>query len=228
SVLVSGEPVWPRPAFRNGLPSGMNQLSRFVSLHPYFKVPPDKMPYLKAILPEFVAKTRNETGNLFYEFTINGDEVFCREGYVNAEALLAHLENVGAMLAQALTMADLIRIEVHGPAAQLAKLKEPLAHLKPAWFELHADRGDEQAENARSDAQTNIAQQSSQEFSRKQKHQREQGNTYGHRHQARSQFCAFSFPGFASVKDQVRDDARSDQKGHGERNNDLAISRLGF
>jgi quinol monooxygenase YgiN len=114
----------------------MNQLSRFVSLHPYFKVPSDKMPYLKAILPEFAAKTRNETGNLFYEFTINGDEVFCREGYVNAEALLAHLENVGAMLEQALAMADLIRIEVHGPAAELAKLKEPLAHLKPAWFEL--------------------------------------------------------------------------------------------
>src|SRR5678815_5577526 len=117
---------------------GMNQLSRFVSLHPYFKVPSDKMPYLKAILPEFAAKTRNETGNLFYEFTINGDEVFCREGYVNAEALLEHLENVGAMLEQALAMADLIRIEVHGPAAELAKLKEPLAHLKPAWFELHS------------------------------------------------------------------------------------------
>ena len=116
----------------------MNQLSRFVSLHPYFKVPSDKMSYLKAILPEFAAKTRNETGNLFYEFTINGDEVFCREGYVNAEALLAHLENVGAMLAQALAMADLIRIEVHGPAAELAKLKEALAHLKPAWFELHS------------------------------------------------------------------------------------------
>ena len=82
----------------------MNRLSGFVSLHPYFKVPPDKMPHLKAILPEFAAKTRNETGNLFYEFTINGDEVFCREAYVNAEALLAHLDNVSAMLAQALTM----------------------------------------------------------------------------------------------------------------------------
>ena len=109
----------------------MNQLSGFVSLHPYFKVPPDKMPHLKAILPEFAAKTRNETGNLFYEFTINGDEVFCREGYVNAEALLAHLDNVSAMLAQALTMAELVRIEVHGPAAELDKLKEPLAELKP-------------------------------------------------------------------------------------------------
>ena len=116
----------------------MNQLSRFVSLHPYFKVPSDKMPYLKAILPEFAAKTQNETGNFFYEFTINGDEVFCREGYVNAEALLAHLDNVSAMLAQALTMAELVRIEVHGPAAELARLKEPLADLKPAWFELHS------------------------------------------------------------------------------------------
>ena len=126
--------VWSRSASRKGLRLGMNRLSGFVSLHPYFKVPPDKMPHLKAILPEFAAKTRNETGNLFYEFTINGDEVFCREAYVNAEALLAHLDNVSAMLAQALTMAELVRIEVHGPAAELDKLKEPLAELNPAWF----------------------------------------------------------------------------------------------
>jgi quinol monooxygenase YgiN len=114
----------------------MNRLSGFVTLHPYFKVPPDKLELLKGILPEFVAKTRNEAQNLFYEFTINGDEVFCREGYVNAEGLLAHLENVGAMLAEAMKMADLIRVEVHGPAAELEKLKGPLAHLNPVWFTL--------------------------------------------------------------------------------------------
>lgn len=113
---------------------GMERLAGFVSLHPYFKAPPDKLPFLKAILPEFAAKTRDETGNLFYEFTINGDEVFCREGYVNAEALLEHLDNVREMLAAALKMAELIRLEVHGPAVQLQKLKEPLAHLHPAWF----------------------------------------------------------------------------------------------
>lgn len=115
----------------------MNRLSGFVSLHPYFKVPPDKLDALKGILPEFHAKTRNETGNLFYEFTVNGDEVFCREGYVNAEALLAHLENVGAMLAQAQQMATLIRLEIHGPAWELDKLRDPLAHLNPVWFILH-------------------------------------------------------------------------------------------
>src|SRR5436189_6204023 len=116
----------------------MSKLSKFVSLHPYFKVHPGKLEDFKKRFPVFVELTKKEPKNLFYEFTINGDEVFCREGYVNAEALLAHLENVGAMLAQALAMADLVRIEVHGPAAELAKLKEPLAHLKPAWFELHS------------------------------------------------------------------------------------------
>src|SRR5437763_1138678 len=101
----------------------MNRVSGFVSLHPYFKVPPEKLQMLKDVLPEFVAKTQN----LFYEFSINGDEVFCREGYVNAEALLLHLGNVAAM-----KLAELIRIEVHGPAAELEKLKGPLAHLNPA------------------------------------------------------------------------------------------------
>ena len=55
-----------------------NRLSGFVTLHPDFKVPPDKMGFLKAILPEFPEDARRD-GQLFHEFTINGDEVFCRE-----------------------------------------------------------------------------------------------------------------------------------------------------
>ena len=112
--------------------------SNFVSLHPYFKVHPGKLKALKASLPAFVEKTKTEKENLFYGFSINGDEIFCREGYVGAEALLAHLDNVGALLAEALKIADLIRIEVHGPAEELDKLKGPLAHLKPAWFAIEA------------------------------------------------------------------------------------------
>ncbi len=115
----------------------MDRLSGFVSLHPYFKVPPEKLDALKGILPEFSAKTLDETGNLFYEFSVNGNEVFCREGYVNAEALLAHLENVNGMLEAAMGLAELIRIEVHGPATQLEKLRGPLAHLNPVWYTLH-------------------------------------------------------------------------------------------
>lgn len=112
----------------------MKALSGFVSLHPYFKVHPGKLDAFKAGFPAFVEKTAKEEKNLFYEFTVNGDEVFCREGYADADGLLGHLENVGALLAEALKIADLIRLEVHGPAAEVEKLKGPMAHLNPAWF----------------------------------------------------------------------------------------------
>jgi quinol monooxygenase YgiN len=112
----------------------MSSISNFVTLHPYFKVHPGKLEAFKAGFPAFVEKTAKEDKNLFYEFTVNGDEVFCREGYADAEGLLAHLENVGALLAEALKIADLIRLEVHGPVSELEKLREPLAHLNPEWF----------------------------------------------------------------------------------------------
>jgi quinol monooxygenase YgiN len=112
----------------------MNQISDFVSLHPYFKVHPGKLDVFKAGLPAFMEKTKTETKNLFYDFTINGDEVFCREGYVDAEGLLTHLANVDSMLKEALKIADLVRLEVHGPGRELDKLKGPLAALSPSWF----------------------------------------------------------------------------------------------
>jgi quinol monooxygenase YgiN len=112
----------------------MKTLSSFVSLHPYFKVHPGKLEAFKAGFPTFVEKTASEEKNLFYEFTVNGDEVFCREAYTDAEGLLTHLDNVGALLAEALKIAELTRLEVHGTASELEKLKAPLAHLKPEWF----------------------------------------------------------------------------------------------
>ena len=113
----------------------MSLPEKFVSLHPYFKVHSGKLADAKALLPSFVEKTKTEERMLFYGFTINGDEVFCREAYDSAEGVLAHLSNVGDLLAAMLKIADLTRVEIHGPAAELEKLRSPLANLKPAWFE---------------------------------------------------------------------------------------------
>ncbi len=110
----------------------MNHPRNLVSIHPYFKVHAGKLEAFKALLPEFINKTAKEKRNFFYEFTANGDEVFCREAYDGAEGLLAHLDNVKAELEQALSLAALTRLEVHGPAAELDKLRGPLAALKPA------------------------------------------------------------------------------------------------
>lgn len=110
------------------------RLSGFVSLHPYFKVHAGKLEAFKAALPQFVAKSAAEEKCLFYGFTVNGDEVFCREAYADADGLLFHLENVFELLSNALLIAEVVRFEVHGPGAELEKLRGALSHLNPTWF----------------------------------------------------------------------------------------------
>jgi quinol monooxygenase YgiN len=105
-----------------------------VSLHPYFKVNPGQLETAKALLHEFVDKTSAEEKALYYEFTLNGDEVFCREAYTDADGVLTHLTNVGPQLDQMLTLSTLARLEVHGPEEELAKLRGPLASMPAAWF----------------------------------------------------------------------------------------------
>ena len=81
-------------------------------------------------------KTSDESGCLYYGFSRDGDEVHCREAYIDADGLLAHLENVGALIGEALEISELARLEVHGPAEELQKLRQPLSELKPQFFTL--------------------------------------------------------------------------------------------
>ncbi len=107
-----------------------------VTLVPYFKVHDGKLDAFKDGCAAFIEATAKEAGCVHYAFSFNGDEAHCREGYDDAAAVLAHLENVGAMLQEALQIADITRLEVHGPASELDKLREPLSNLSPAYFEL--------------------------------------------------------------------------------------------
>jgi len=103
---------------------------------PYFRIKDGKAEEFRRLGGEMVAKTKEEPKCLYYGFTFDGDEAHCREGYADAEGLLAHLENVGALLGEALKIADIIRLEVHGPEQELVKLRAPLAGLNPRFFRL--------------------------------------------------------------------------------------------
>ena len=104
------------------------------TIAPYFKVSSGNLETFKKFCEQFVEKTKGESKCLYYGFSFDGDEAHCREGYADAEGLLAHLQNIGALLEEALKISTLTRLEVHGPAEELAKLREPLAHLKPQFF----------------------------------------------------------------------------------------------
>lgn len=106
------------------------------SIAPYFEVPEHNMSKFRALTEQFIDKTRSEPGCLYYGFAFNGNSAHCREGYAGAEALLAHLDNVGDLLAQAQEIASLNRLEIHGPETELAKLREPLSALDVSFFVL--------------------------------------------------------------------------------------------
>ena len=75
-------------------------------------------------------------GQGFKVVCFDGDQAHCREGYEDAEGVLTHLDNVGPLLEQALKIADLSRLEIHGPEGELSKLREPLGQLHPQFFVL--------------------------------------------------------------------------------------------
>ena len=107
-----------------------------VTIHPHFRVHEGQLEAVKASCEQFVESTQAEDGCLYYGFSFDGDEFFCREGYVDAEAALVHLGNVGPKLEELMQIADLVRLEIHGPADELAKMKEPLTAFNPRYFEL--------------------------------------------------------------------------------------------
>ncbi len=109
---------------------------RCCTIGPYFKVHPGRMDAFRRIAERFVDKTATEAKCLYYGWSFNGDEVHCREGYADADGLLAHVENVGALIQEALEVADIVRFEIHGPEAELAKLREPLAAMNATFFTL--------------------------------------------------------------------------------------------
>jgi hypothetical protein len=73
---------------------------------------------------------------LIFKYVPPNSQVHCREGYVDADGLLAHLANVNSLLQEALQLAAITRLEIHGPADELDKLRGPLAELNPQFFTL--------------------------------------------------------------------------------------------
>ena len=106
------------------------------TLVPYFQVHEGQLESFKALGPKFVEKTRQEAGCVHYAFSFSGDVAHCREGYADADAVLAHLQNVGELLGEALKLARITRLEVHAPASEVEKLRGPLASLAPQFFVL--------------------------------------------------------------------------------------------
>lgn len=103
---------------------------------PYFKVSEGSLDAFKSLCQQAVDRANGEPDCLYYGYSFNGDEAFCREGYADADAALFHLGNIAPVLQELLKVSEITRLEVHGPAAELAKLREPMAAMNPTFFTL--------------------------------------------------------------------------------------------
>jgi quinol monooxygenase YgiN len=104
------------------------------TLVPYFKIHEGKLEAFRSLGEQLVERTQGESKCMFYGFSFNAMQAHCREGYVDAEGAVAHLENVSALLDQLFEIADLTRLEVHAPAAEIEKLRQPLDGMNPEYY----------------------------------------------------------------------------------------------
>lgn len=104
------------------------------TIQPYFKIKPGKLEEFKAVAERMAAETESESACLYYGFSYEGEEAFCREGYADAEGLLFHAEHLADLLGELMQYCEISRFEICGPEAELEKLREPMAHLAPRFF----------------------------------------------------------------------------------------------
>lgn len=110
-------------------------MSNTVSIHPYFQAHEGKLDQILALLPEFIEITSKQDYCLWYDFSVSDEGVVhCREAYEGAEGLINHCTEVGSVIDKMLELSDIVRCEVHGPAEELEKVKEPLSGLNPTYF----------------------------------------------------------------------------------------------
>ncbi|OAJ32950.1 putative quinol monooxygenase [Piscirickettsia salmonis] len=108
--------------------------NNYCAVAPYFKIHSGKIDEFKGVCQGLVEKVKSEPNCLYYAFSFHDDEVHCREAFADAAAFLYHLDNVAELLDQALTIADLVKIEVHATVETIEELRPVLAKFHPKYF----------------------------------------------------------------------------------------------
>eukprot|EP00656_Telonema_subtile_P005722 TRINITY_DN12614_c0_g1_i1.p1 TRINITY_DN12614_c0_g1~~TRINITY_DN12614_c0_g1_i1.p1 ORF type:complete len:384 (+),score=106.90 TRINITY_DN12614_c0_g1_i1:28-1152(+) len=130
-----GEAVVPAAGEAAATPGEATLTDQVVTLSPYFKV--HNMEEFKRIWKEDYAAFAHKDSCVHYAMTFSSDNrVHCREAYGDAAGVLQHLGDVDAPLKAVLdpTIAELERLEVHGPQGELDKLHEALTPLGALFY----------------------------------------------------------------------------------------------
>jgi len=112
-----------------------------VSIAPYFTVPLENMAKFKALFRDFYKCVDNEPNCFYYGFTVDEKSgvVFNRECYDSAEGLIKHIENTADVGAQAGALCSDVRLEIHAPKEEAAKLEAIAKDINAQIFVMDED-----------------------------------------------------------------------------------------
>ena len=94
----------------------------------YMQVVEGQMPAFLELCKKFTVSASEEEGCLYYSYCFDGNDVCCRQTYVDAAGVLQRVRHVGELMeSKFIGTFELQRLEVFGPAEELDKLRQPLA-----------------------------------------------------------------------------------------------------
>ena len=98
----------------------------FLTLRPTYTITDWQL--ARPIMEEYLEGTRKERGVMYCGWNVCGDKLFTSEAYHSADAVLEHIDNVQGAVSKLLNMgsASIDTVELHGPAAEVAKCKGAL------------------------------------------------------------------------------------------------------
>lgn len=118
----------------------MPRLSQFITIQALFRVHPGSREIVDRLLGELDRRASDQPMVLFHEASFHSDDLALRIAFPSAVSLLDHLASTSDGFERLLSETDLIRMEVHGPEADLSQLRGPLGIFQPDWFVLAAPR----------------------------------------------------------------------------------------
>jgi len=110
----------------------------FYTIQPTFTI--KDLAKAEPFMKKCVDLTRTEAGCMYYGWTIQGDKLFCREAYVDAAAVQAHLDNIVPSVGEMLDSgaASLDKIEFHGPKEGWPTFKKSADALGAIYWDRYA------------------------------------------------------------------------------------------
>jgi quinol monooxygenase YgiN len=106
-----------------------------VTLVGYFNIRPGNADQFRANCEEMVALRGKEPGHLASAYSFNGDAAAAsREDYENADAVKRHMDVGRPIYASTRNLVEVIGVEIHGPAAELDKLRDLFSDLSPRFY----------------------------------------------------------------------------------------------